>query len=484
MGTDHAHGGDCCNDCARAKALGAETPCDAARRGGQLAPCDGGACANPTAAAGYAAAAAAPGCGTGACGVPGGYMPGAAVTVAPGGVPKTDVMLGGGMFGAAGFAVARATGLAARATGAIHFGRPPIDATQAAYRAAIAAPTTAVGAALRTWLGPQGAESAAEQSQRIAVFGDALRLDGETDAAYRARLDRVGAAANAGQRAWLLGMSTIGWLPGYLADLAFGAAPPGPGVSPATTTVPSGTPAPGTPPAPPGMTPAQIASTVTGILSAVGGTVLALVNGAREADRQARQAAADAEAARLGRASDDTQRLTVGVEAAANALGKARTAALILANGDRAGATTRLSDAQGSLAGAQAAVAYFSRPGSTVPALLNTAVRDASTEIGRVFGLIEASAIPVPPPAPYNPFVAELPPPPATGLVASFNALSTPAKVGIGLVAAAALAAVAAALSAPRAGAPLAAPAAPAHRNPRGRYHGGVGGMVAMQGWR
>ena len=249
--------------------------------------------------------------------------------------------------------------LLTKSTGALYLSPPAVG------RAPTAAEETA-------WLAQQPGETFDENVDRGTAYNDTKRAAGEAFDAWAARVQTYYAAAstNANQKAWIDAMRRQNYLP------------PAPGGSAS------------------GWTPAQISGTVNGIISGASSTILALVQGAQAADRQARADAAAAAAARLAAATTITDRIARGVEAAYNAQSGAQAAALLAAS-DRAGAVTRLSEAQGSMAVAQAARAVFSATGDrTVPPALDTAVRAAATAIADAVRAIQA--VPAPNVAPIE----------------------------------------------------------------------------------
>ncbi|HVZ47841.1 MAG TPA: hypothetical protein VG916_03585 [Gemmatimonadaceae bacterium] len=184
----------------------------------------------------------------------------------------------------------------------------------------------------------------------------------------------------------------------------------------------------GDPPAASGSGSAAGASTATwlqagtSVLTSAAQTVVALVAGAREADRQARADAMAQEATRLANARDVATIAATGVEAATNAAQNARTSEILLP--DRAAATSRLSDAQGRYAAAAAAKARLDALSQSSVAL-NAALDAAGRAIDHAATAIESSNVPVPPPTPTNPAVIEPPPPERAQW-------STAKKVGVG----------------------------------------------------
>src|SRR5262249_49936070 len=82
----------------------------------------------------------------------------------------------------------------------------------------------------------------------------------------------------------------------------------------------------------------------------------------------------------------------------------------------RAAATAKLSEAQGHLAGAQAARGWFASSGArVVPSALAASIARAAGEVDRVAALIERSDAPLPAPSASNPPAPEPPPPTRTG---------------------------------------------------------------------
>jgi len=147
----------------------------------------------------------------------------------------------------------------------------------------------------------------------------------------------------------------------------------------------------------------QWISNVASTIGTVANTSLALIQGALASDAAARTLAATEAAARLAAAASDAERAGVAVGAAELAYQKARTGGVMLSSGDRAGATTKLSEAQGSLAAAVTARGYFEQLVRRVPPLLPPAIDRAAAEIDRLVDAITASAIAPPAPTMDNP---------------------------------------------------------------------------------
>lgn len=279
----------------------------------------------------------------------------------------------------------RAAPISLRSTGAINLSRPPIPGAESRY-----ATDAAYRDAINAWLQVKPSESQDENFARQEAFAALLRGASETPEQFLVRVNTYASAAttSALARSWVDAMRLAGYLP--VAGGGAGGSTTGSGTAPAAGTA--------------GWTPAQISSTVTGIINGASSTILALVAGANAADRQARADAAATAAQRLAAATTLADRITRGVEAASNAKSGAQTARLLLAS-DRAAAITRLSEAQGNLAVAQAAKAVFQSTGDhSVPPALNTAIGEAAPEIATAFREILASTpantpSPEPPPS-------------------------------------------------------------------------------------
>lgn len=143
---------------------------------------------------------------------------------------------------------------------------------------------------------------------------------------------------------------------------------------------------------------------VAGVVGQAAQTAAGIVQGALAADAAARQDEALRAAERLANARTEAERAAVAAEAAENAYQKAGLAGVMLSGGDRAGATTKLSEAQGSLAAAVAARAYFeASPARVAPPALVSAIQRAAQAIERTAALISASSLPPPIPSASNP---------------------------------------------------------------------------------
>jgi hypothetical protein len=314
MGGSRLYPGACCDACGQADALSVPRACDGVN-------CRTGV--NQDGPHANAMRASAGACDNGYCGLP--PMSPRLVT--------TPVGPAGLLFGRASpgtFKVGCGGGPNLRAVGAINTTDvPPVAPTRQARDAA--------SAAVAAWLAPKTGETPDEAAERATAFGEVLRNTvTETAAAWWQRVRGYAqGATDTPAGAWVRAMVTAGWLrdPGSSST--------------------------------PGWTPEQISSTVSAVITSASGTILALIAGARESDRQARQDAADAEARRLAAAATEVDRVRVGVEAASNARSGAQSAALLLP-ADRTQAVTRLSQAQGQLAAAQAARATFEVTGTRV----------------------------------------------------------------------------------------------------------------------
>lgn len=252
------------------------------------------------------------------------------------------------------------------------------DAMRGTGAVFMVAPTAMSEAA---WLRAQPGETQDEADMRGSLYYRTAQLSGETTAAWAARVQGLYTSLNATWKAWIDAMRRVGYLP----------------AAPASTS--ASRPASGS--AATGPSAAEVNAVIGGVSTAIAGaagTVIGLVREANRADAEARTREAEAAAVRIARNDSRESMLIAAVREASGAGFDAQTALRMLRAGDRMGAITQLSTAQGRLAAAIGTAAAF--PGSTA---LNSAISSAQSAVGAAAREIDSSApINTPPTNPLN----------------------------------------------------------------------------------